>query len=76
MSELIVQVKVSAGAKTDHIEELLPGIFKVRVHEPPERGKANAGVARLLAQHFKVPMSQVFLVSGATSRDKKFLIDL
>lgn len=76
MAEKIIKVKVSAGAKTEKIEELEPGVFKIRVQEPPEKGKANARVASLLAEHFKIPRSKVFLMSGASYREKIFSIDL
>lgn len=68
-------MKVSAGAKTEHIEEIAPGSFKVRVRIPPEKGKANARVAELLAQHFGVPITSVILMRGNTSREKIFFIE-
>jgi uncharacterized protein (TIGR00251 family) len=70
----IVSVKVSAGAKTEKVEEIEPGVFKIRVGAPPEKGKANQRVAELLAKHFNIPISRVFLKSGAVSREKLFLI--
>jgi uncharacterized protein (TIGR00251 family) len=73
--ERTIKVKVSAGAKTEKVEEIEPSIFKVRVSAPPEKGKANERVAELLAEYFGVSKSKVFLVSGATYRDKVFLID-
>ena len=76
MADKIIKVKVSAGAKTEKVEETGPGVFKIRVSAPPERGKANDRVAELLAEYFKVSKSRVFLVSGATNREKVFCIDL
>ena len=76
MKERIIKVKVSASAKTEKIEEVAPGVFKIRVTAPPERGKANARVAELLAKYFKVSMSQVLLVSGETYREKIFCIKM
>ena len=76
MSEKIIKVKVSAGAKTEKVEEVEPGVFKIRVSSPPEKGKANDRVTELLAEYYKIPKSNVFLVSGATYREKTFLIEL
>lgn len=76
MSEKIIKVKVSAGAKTEKVEEIESGVFKIRVQESPEKGKANQRVAELLAKHFNVPRTRVFLVSGATYREKVFSITL
>ena len=74
MKEKTIKVKVSAGAKTEKIEEVEPGIFKIRVTEQPEKGKANVRVLELVAEYFKVSKSKVFLVSGNTYREK--IIDI
>ena len=71
-----IKVRVSAGAKTEKIEEVEPGVFKIRVSEPPEKGKANARVLELVAEYFKVPKSRVFLASGNVYREKIIMIDL
>lgn len=76
MTEKIIKVKVNAGAKTEKIEEVEPGVFKVRVSSPPEKGKANNRVAELLAGHFKISRAKVFLVSGATYKEKVFSVEM
>lgn len=48
--------------------------LKARVRAAPEDGRANAALARLIAQAAGVAPSMVELVSGATSRQKIFLI--
>jgi uncharacterized protein len=73
--EYIIKVRVSAGAKTEKVEEVEPNVFKIRVSAPPEKGKANDRVAELLAEHFGVSKSKIFLVSGATYREKVFSVD-
>jgi uncharacterized protein YggU (UPF0235/DUF167 family) len=42
----------------------------VRVTAPPEHGRANEAVLRLLAETVAVPRTAVALVSGHTGRDK------
>jgi uncharacterized protein (TIGR00251 family) len=44
--------------------------WKVRVAAPPERGRANAEVLDLLARSLDVPLPDVRVVAGETSRDK------
>lgn len=44
--------------------------WKVRVAAPPERGKANDAVVRLLAETLGLPVRSVTLVSGLGGRDK------
>jgi uncharacterized protein YggU (UPF0235/DUF167 family) len=46
----------------------------VRVAAPPEDGRANAAVRRLLAEVLDVPRAAVTIVSGHGSRDK--LVDV
>jgi uncharacterized protein (TIGR00251 family) len=75
VAEKLIKVRVSAGAKTESVEEVGPGEFKVRVSAPPEKGKANQRVAELLAEYFKISKSKVFLMSGATFREKTFSIE-
>ena len=45
-------------------------MWKVRVSAPPEDGKANAAVIRLLAATLAVSERDVAIVSGHASRDK------
>lgn len=47
------------------------GKLRVRVAAPPERGKANKAVVRLLAGALEVRTSAVTVVSGAGSREKR-----
>ena len=48
------------------------GSLRVYVTEPPEGGKANAAVQKLLAKTLGVAKTRLELVRGATSRDKTF----
>ena len=47
----------------------------VYVKAPAIEGRANAAAIKLLAKHFKVALSKVKLVRGATSKYKIFEID-
>lgn len=51
------------------------GALKVKVAAPPVEGRANAAVAELLARTFGLKAAQVELVSGDTSRSKRFRLD-
>ena len=68
-----LQVRVSPGARRTEIAGRYGDGWKVRVAEPPERGRANDGVVRLLAGTLGV---DVRVVSGHASRDKVVAFDL
>jgi uncharacterized protein len=65
-----VKLRVSPGARRPGIAGRHGAAWKVRVAEPPEDGRANAAVLRLLSQTLHLPARSVELVSGHASRDK------
>lgn len=72
--EKTVQVRVVPKASRNELTVQSDGSFVARVTAPPEKGQANEAVRQLLAQHFDVAPSRVELLSGATSRSKRFRI--
>lgn len=71
----IVVVKVKPGSRKGPLVEIgSDGELTIYVREPAVDGKANAAVTRLLADHLGLPKSHVELVSGATSRHKRFRV--
>ncbi|MGH7821755.1 MAG: DUF167 domain-containing protein [Candidatus Binatia bacterium] len=70
-----LSVKVVPKSSRDAIAGWVGEALKVCVSAPPERGKANAAVAALLAGAFAVPVHAVRLVAGAASARKVFEID-
>lgn len=63
-------VKVKPKAAEEKVMKLSETNFKVLVQEPPEKGKANRALIRVLADYFKTPQSNVRVVSGSTSKIK------
>ena len=71
----IVVVKVKPGSRKGPLVEVgSDGALTIYVREPAVDGKANEAVIRLLASHLRVPRSRVELVSGMTSRVKRFRV--
>ncbi len=50
-------------------------VLKVRVTAPPEGGKANAALVKLLAKAWKLPKSALKVVAGAKDRRKTLLVE-
>ena len=69
-----ISVRVQPKAKRTGITGLHDNRIKVSVIEPPEKGKANHAVRKLIAKTLNVAASQVELLNGATNRDKDLLV--
>lgn len=61
-------------AKKDEFTGLHGDSLKVRITAPPVDGKANAHLIKFLAKHFGVAKSDIEIVSGALSREKRLRI--
>lgn len=70
----VLPVRAQPGARKDAILGERAGALRVAVTAAPERGKANAAIARLLAEALGCRPSRVALLSGETAREKRFLI--
>jgi uncharacterized protein len=71
---VILPVKAHAGARRNAIEGVHDGSLRISVTQAPEKGKANKAIAELLAKALKLRKSQVELISGEASQQKKFLV--
>ena len=71
----IINVKVIPRSTVSEVAgKTENGILRVKVHAVPERGKANLEVCRVLSEYFGVPRSNVEIVSGHTSAQKRVRI--
>lgn len=76
---VVLSVRVTPNAKKDAVENIKLDVngkakLRVRVTAVPEDGKANKAVIKLLAKYFAISSSSFTLISGDTSRHKRFLI--
>jgi uncharacterized protein (TIGR00251 family) len=65
-----LQLRVSPGARRAQVVGRHGDAWKVRVAAPPEGGRANEAVVRLVAETLSLPRDAVTLVSGHGTRDK------
>jgi uncharacterized protein (TIGR00251 family) len=71
---VVIRVHVQPKARREQIIGMHGGRIRLAVTEPPDKGKANAAVARLVAAALNLPASRVELLRGDTSRQKDLLV--
>mgnify|MGYP001107540393 CR=1 FL=1 len=70
----ILPVRAHPGARRNEIRGQQNGMLKVSVTQAPEKGKANKALIGLLSKELSLRKSQLELISGATSSQKRFLV--
>ena len=71
-----ISARVKPGASAESIEKLNNEEFLIRVKVPAKENKANKAAIAALSRFFGVSKTKVKLVSGSTSRNKIFDIEL
>lgn len=69
----VLRVKVSPSAGRDRVMGWMGEELKLAVSAPPERGKANEAVLKLLAEKLGSRVSELRIVQGEHSGRKRLL---
>ena len=69
----ILPVRAQPGARRNGIRGRRAGL-KVCVTQSPEKGKANKAITELLSKTLGLKKSQIELIAGETSQQKRFLV--
>ncbi|MGE3619062.1 MAG: DUF167 domain-containing protein [Acidimicrobiia bacterium] len=72
---VLLSVHAQPGAGRSGIVGRHGTALKVKVAAPPADGRANDAIARLLADEVGLPARAVTLVTGASSRSKRFRLE-
>jgi len=67
---LLLNVRVVPNASKSCLKEMAGGILKVKVKAPPEKGRANDELVKVLSGALKLPKKSVTVVKGEKSRNK------
>jgi uncharacterized protein (TIGR00251 family) len=70
-----ISLRVTPSAGSDAIVGWRGDVLRLRVAAPPQRGKANEAVLRLLAAALGIDRRRLRIVRGATSRQKAVSVD-
>ena len=71
---VVIPVRAMPGSKKNEVRGEQNGHLKVSVTQIPEKGKATKAVQVQLDKSLGLKKSQVELLSGETSQQKKFLL--
>ena len=70
-----LRVRAQPRASANEIAGVRDGTLLVRVTAPPEGGKANDAVRKLIARRLRVGVTRVAVVRGHGSRDKVLRVE-
>ncbi len=73
---VFLRVRAKPGAREDSVLGVHGSELVVAVRAPPEKGRANAEIARVLARALGVPRSDVVLKLGGSSAHKLYTVPL
>ena len=68
--DVLIWVKAVPGASGDEIAGVVGDRLKIRISAPPEGGKANKAICKLLASSLGVKPNQISIERGETSPAK------
>ena len=74
MAKATLKIKVAPGSRKSELVGWLGDELKLRVKAPPEKGKANAEVIKLLAKALDLPSGQIDITTGHTSQRKTVVV--
>ncbi len=69
-----LKIKVIPSSSQDCIAGWLQDTLKVKVKAPPENGKANKAVIKILEKKLGLPKGCIHIIGGATSSRKSIEI--
>jgi len=70
VAECVIRVRLKPAAGADEIVGERDGVVQVRVSAPPQQGRANEALRRLIARRARIGVRRVSIVRGERARDK------
>ena len=72
---MFLHIKVIPSSSKDCIAGWLEDTLKVKVKAPPEKGKANKAVVKVLEKNLDLPKGSINIASGTSSSRKVISIN-
>ncbi len=71
---VVIRVRAQAGSQRNGVVGLREDEIMLCVTSPPEKGRANDAILKLLAKTLGIARSRVNLITGHTNRHKRFCV--
>ena len=71
---VIIHVRILPFSSKEGVIGVYAGQLKIAVNAPPERGKANKAITKVLAKWLNIRSSDIQIVSGGHSKDKQIFV--
>ncbi len=71
---IAIPVKVQPNTSNEKVIGELGGQLKIAVNAPPEKGRANKAIVKVLAKWLNVRNSDIYLMHGEKSKDKEVFV--
>jgi hypothetical protein len=69
-------IKVKTKAKIKKFVKIDDNHYSISINSPPEKGKANKEIVKMLAKKFDVSISKIQILLGEKSKEKIINIDI
>jgi len=67
---MLLSIRVTPNAGKNLVQKISDNSYKIKVMAPPEKGKANELMIKLLAEFLKIKERQISIIAGSTTREK------
>jgi hypothetical protein len=67
---MTIFIKVKPKASQTKVVKIDKTHYQVYVTQPPEKGKANKQIIKLLADYFGISLSKIKIIAGEKGREK------
>jgi uncharacterized protein (TIGR00251 family) len=67
---ITITVRVTPRSSRSEVVGMADGVLRVRLTSPPVDGAANEELVRVLAKAYRVPKSEIVIISGINARTK------
>jgi uncharacterized protein (TIGR00251 family) len=71
-----IEVKAIARASREEVQRISERSYRIKVTAPPEKGRANERIIKLLSKELDIKKQHIKIISGQASTRKIIEIDI